>query len=407
MEIKDIYKGGLVLLLGFIFLKIGGVLFRIICMRFLPVESYGEVALFLVLFNWFVLFATLNVTIGLAKFVSQEKAKKELHFASAFWGTLLLSLVVSIILYSLSPVIAQYTNVSLGVIWLAVLCAPFAAIYNVGIFYLRGNYRMGSSTKVDAFMMVVRIAALTALLYAGIAYAPYAAFIGSFVLVDVYILARNRGLTGFSLPEVLSGFRTLLIYSIPVFASEFLRTFSMGIDRIALAGFYSTAEAGIYDVAVALCLGYVIIANSYSNALLPIASSHHADGKKRRMALRKALKASSVLFALYTVLILAAGGPVVEFINPAYSGAVELLLPLSAAYIIIGFLTILYFFANSVGLQRYALYSGACFAFLSVTLNFYLVPSMVYMGAVYALMGSAAFSLGILGALIWKSERLS
>ncbi len=405
MEIRDMYKGGLILLIGFIFLKLGGVIFRVICMRFLPVESYGEVAVFLVLFNWFVLFATLNVTIGLAKFVSQDPGKKRLFYSSALVGTTILSLFVSAVLFILSPIISEALNMNTVVMVWAIGCVPFAVIYNIGIFYFRGNFRMGSSTKADIVMMVIRIAILLALIYVGLLHAPYIAFIISFMAIDIFILLKEGGFFETGIKEAMTTYRILLIYSIPIFVSEFLRLFSMGFDRLALSAFYTTAEAGIYDVGVSLCLGYMIIANSYSNALLPMASKSHNDTKKRKSALMKSLKASTILFILYTALLLVAGRPVIELINPAYMGVFDFILPLSIAYIMIGFLTILYFFANSVGLQKYALYSGAVFAFLSLFLNSYLVPSMLYTGAVISLMTSAAASLTLIGALIWNTER--
>jgi stage V sporulation protein B len=405
METGSIYKGGLILLIGFIFVKIGGFVFRIICMGMLPVEQYGEVALFLVLFNWFALFATMNVSIGLAKFVSEKPAKRRLYYAASFWGTLLLSLVVSAVLILLSPALSEAINLRVPVIYWAIACVPISVIYNVGIFYLRGNYEMGRSTRADAAMMVVRIAVLAALLYAGLTYAPYLAFVLSFAFIDAYLVGRNRGLLEFGISEIFPEFRKILLYSFPVFLSEFLRFFAMGFDRIALSGFYSTAEAGMYDVAVALCLGYVIIANSYSNALLPVASASQKDRERRKRALFKSVKASAVLFAAYTILIGVAGRPVISIINPAYMGVFGFLSPLIAAYVLIGFLTILYFFANSVGLQRYALYAGVVFAFLSLSLNFYLVPAMLYEGAAASLIISSAASIGVMGALIWKSER--
>jgi O-antigen/teichoic acid export membrane protein len=179
----------------------------------------------------------------------------------------------------------------------------------------------------------------------------------------------------------------------------------MNLDRVVLSGFYSTVEAGFYDVGVALCIGYLIIANSYSNALLPKASESHVDSAKRRKELFRALKASSVLFVLYTILLMLGGRLAIQLINPVYMGVFDFLVPLAAAYIILSFLTIMYFFVNSVGKQKHAVYAGAVFAFLSITLNVYLVPSMLYMGAIYALLVSSSVSLGVIGAMVWKSER--
>ena len=401
---NSLYRGGLILLVGFIFFKMGGFLFKIICMNVMPVSAYGEVAVFMVLFNWFVLFATFNVTIGLAKFISHDKGKKELYYTASLAGSLLITLVVCAALLVLAPWMSRVLNVGYPVILWAIASVPFAVIYNIGIFYFRGLYRMKSSTYADIMMTAVRIAALIGFFLAGIVYAPYIAFLLSFMAIDFYLLLKSRVRTQFKRSEVFHAFRELLIYSVPVFLSEFLRLFSTDLDRLMLSGFYSSFEAGVYDVAVSLCLGYIIIANSYSNALLPLASSSQHDGSKRRGELRRALKASTAFFILYTAIVLIAGRPVIGMINPAYMGIFSFLPALIVAYILIGFLTVLTFYANSVGYQKHAVYAGAVFAFLNLALNFYLIPRMMYWGAIYALTVSCAASLAVMALLIWKVE---
>jgi O-antigen/teichoic acid export membrane protein len=205
--------------------------------------------------------------------------------------------------------------------------------------------------------------------------------------------------------DIKGTFGMLLIYSSPIFLSEFLRTFSLGIDRIMLSGFFSTAEAGIYDVAVLLCIGYVLIANSYSNALLPLASKSQDDRKKRRSELRKALKASSLLFVLYSALVMLAGHPVISIVNPSYLVIFGFFPALALSYALVGFLILLTFYSNGIGYQRHTVYSGAVFAFLSLVLNSYLVPTMMYWGAVYALLASSAASLAVMSILIAKVEK--
>jgi len=399
MKMNELYRGGLVLLLGFIILKIGGVLFRLISMSMLPVGAYGEVAVFLVLFNWFTLFATFNITIGLAKFVSSSGGQAKRHYTVALLGAVLLSLAVSAILFAIAPVLADLINVGIGVVYWAIAALPFAAVYNVGIFYFRGTYRMRLSTLADAGMMTVRIALLSGLLIAGVYYAPFLSFVASFIAIDIYILLKNRKDMSYDRSRSAQDFRKLLIYSFPIFIGEFLRSFAFSLDRIVLSGFYSSTQAGFYDVAAALCLGYVVIASSYSNALLPKASA----SRERRKELFRALKASSVLFALYSVLLAVLGKPLVHAINPLYDGVFTFIYPLAGSYMITGFLMLMFFFANSTGRQKYAAYAGGVFAFLSLVLNLYLVPSMLYMGAVYALGASALAALMVIGVLLWRS----
>ena len=401
----DIYRGGLVLLAGFIFVKAGGFLFKLICMGALPVEAYGEVAVFFVLFNWFVLFATLNAAIGLAKFVSHDQGRKGLYGSSAVLGSLIMSAAVSAVLLAASPSIAAALNIQVSTVLWAVAATPLAAAYNMGIFHLRGAYRMGSSTAADLLLTAARIGALAALLYAGLAYAPFLAFAISFIAADVYMFSRNGLLKNYGIGRMLSAYRKIAAYSVPIFIAELLSLVSEEADRLIISGFYSAAEAGVFDVAASLCLGYLIIANSYSNALLPLASSHEHHGPSRRSSLRKALKASVLLFAAYSVLLLVAGRPLIGLINPSYDVIFGFLYVLAPAYAMAGMLAILLIYMNSVGRQWHAVFSGAVFAFLNLAINLYLVPSILYWGAVLALLFSSAAALAVAAILIWKVEK--
>ena len=138
-----------------------------------------------------------------------------------------------------------------------------------------------------------------------------------------------------------------------------------------------------------------------------MASNHHHDAGNRRKALFRSLKASAVLFLLYGAILMLAGRAVITIVNPVYLQALDIIIPMSVAYVLIGFMTIMYFYANSVGRQRDALYAGAVFAFLSMFLNLYLVPQMMYEGAVTALSASSAASIFVLGVLLWRAERRS
>lgn len=387
------------LLLGFIIARFGGVIFKFICMSQMSPEAYGNIAIFLVLYNWFVLIATLGITLGLMRFVSRYPEKAGQYFRAALIGCLGISILAMLGLLLLSPVLSGILNMSSPfIIYILAVSLPFAAVYNLVIFYFRGQYRMTSSVIGDFSLMAVRIAVLVALFIMAYQYAPYIAFIISFLVVDIFLLLRT-GTGSAGMPG--KDFRILLIYSLPIFLAEFLRFFSLGLDRLFLSGFHGTAEAGLYDIAVSLCLGYLVIANSYGNALLPAAAKKNA----KPGSLRKSLKGTGILYIIYTVVILLAAGPLIGIINPQYLPLLGFLTPLIAAYILVGLFVLLTFFVNGAGLQKYAVYSAVVFAFLSLALNFYLVPSLKYMGAIEALLVSGIVSVALLGGLVWKTRR--
>lgn len=396
MQLHDLHRAGLMLIAGYAIARFGGVLFKLICVNQMPPGAYGNVAVFLVLYNWLILIGTLGITLGLMRFVSSEPARKGQYYRASLLGCAGLSILVGAVAALAAPWLSGILNMgSASAIYFLAASLPFAAIYNLAIFYYRGRYRMTASVLADFLLAAFRVVALALLFFMALQDAPYIAFLVSFILLDVLVLAKsgsgNAGNPG-------RDFKILLIYSLPIFISEFLRFFAMELDRLLLSGFYGTAEAGLYDLAVSLCLGYVIIANSYGNALLPKA----AGGSQG--SLKRSIKGTAALYIIYTIAIILIARPLIALVNPAYMPLMEFLLPLMVSYIFVGALTLLSFFVNAVGRQRHAVYSSAAFAFLSLALNFYLVPSLKYMGAIEALIVSGAVSLCLLGGLVWREK---
>jgi len=245
MEIK---KAGLTLLTGAIGTKIGGTLFRLILINRLDPEIYGRFAIFLILFNWFLLFTTLNITIGLAKFVAEKRKRRKIFYKAALFGCIILSLIVSIVLVLLSSHISSFLNINDAsiLVFLAVVL-PFAVFYNITIFYFRGLYRMKASAISDIGLAGIRILALLFFFWIGYNYAPYMAFLISFIAIDL-ALSFFFGIKSVNKEKVknLTGpLKLLILYSLPIFAGEFLRFLSLGFDRLFLAKFFSTFTSGL------------------------------------------------------------------------------------------------------------------------------------------------------------------
>ncbi len=399
MRLHELHRAGLILLLGFVIAKFGGVVFRFLSMSQMTPEAYGNVAVFLVLYNWLVLIATLGITLGLMRFVSRNPGKAGRYFRASLGGCLGISIIVMLALVALSPGLSGLLNMSSPfIVYLLAASLPFAAVYNLVIFYFRGRYRMTSSVAGDFFLMAVRIALLVFLFMMAYQYAPYLAFMLSFLVLDIFLLLKTGTGSGEGLGRE---FKILLAYSLPIFLAEFLRFFAMELDRLFLSGFHGMAKAGLYDIAVSFCLGYLVIANSYGNALLPAAARRGS----RPGNLKKSLKGAGILYIAYTAVILLAANPLITLINPQYLPLMGFLAPLMAAYMLMGLFVVLTFYVNGAGMQRYAVYSALAFAFLSLALNLYLVPGLEYIGAIEALLVSGAVSLGLLGGLVWKSRK--
>ena len=409
---ESIKKAGLILLVGFIFSRLGGTLFKFIAISQLTPLEYGKLALFLILFNWMLLIATFNTTIGLAKFVAERKSRKELLYGSALMGSTILSLFISGLLVLFSNQISSLIGLnSVPIVLLLAAVLPFAVVYNMTIFYFRGLYRMRESTYSDIALSLLKVVLLVLFFYMSYVYPPYLAFLVAHMLVDLVLIFREKLPTRLAsinmskIRKALVNYRMLLIYSFPIFVAEITRFLGLGIDRFFLAGYFTTSATGIYDLGISLCIGYLVIANSYANALLPVASRNHRNVSLLRNNLYKTLGYVAGLYVLYTLALVLLVEPLVSFINPAYLEVTSFILPLVIAYAIIGMLSLFTHFASAIALQKYAAYASAVFLILAFSLNFYLVPQLKYLGAVEALLVSSIVSLVLLMIMVRRGLR--
>jgi len=404
-------KAGLTLLGGDVGARVGGILFKLILLATLNPASYGEFAIFLILFNWTTLAATLNITIGLTKFVSEKRVVAKAYYRAALIGCSVISLVLAVVLIGLTPQISPAMGIKASPVLPALaIVLPLAVAFNLTIFYFRGLYRMRVSAASQTALAGVRVAALLMLLWAGWKHSPYVAFVLSFLLLDVmlFLIAGPKlglGTYGSGL-GVWRLMRQLLLYSLPIFLSEMSRWLARGLDRMVLARFWTATASGIYDVAATFCLGYMLIANSYANALLPIASKNQRNPDKLRVSLARTLCYFAGLYVMYTMVIFSLAKPILGMLNPAYMAVLDFLPALAAAYMLMGLLSLLCHFVNAIGLQRYAVAACALFLFMCLGLNLYLVPSMKYLGAALAILGSTMAAVAVGTALIWRGLKL-
>jgi len=304
------------------------------------------------------------LTIGLAKVVSEKRKRKKTYYQAALFGCTMMSLIASAILILVAPQISDFLNIhdTSIVVYLAIVL-PFAVFYNMTIFYFRGLYRMKASATSDIALNIIRILALLLFFLIGYLHTPYLAFLASFVILEILLIffgKVNFRTLKTKVNEKFKLFKSLLLYSMPIFIGESLKLFGLGFDRLFLTRFFTTFASGIYDIAIALCMGYMVIANSYGMALLPVASKNQKNLANLKRNLIKTLTYVAVLYIVYTIPMLLLAEPVISLINPQYL----------------------------------------------FVLNFYFVPELKYLGAVVAMLISATLSVITLSLLVWRRFRL-
>jgi O-antigen/teichoic acid export membrane protein len=185
---------------------------------------------------------------------------------------------------------------------------------------------------------------------------------------------------------------SLLVYSIPVLASNIISTGAFYVDRLILASISNLSSVGIYNYAILVASGSLFIVAPFSTILVPRISALFGRGDS--VAIRALTRTSSGLVALVYVpfgLGLAAIGPFLlrYLVGDAFVSAslpMAVLLGITAAFIPYVVLVNL-----AAGIRRTATLAqaSACALLANIVLSIVLVPRI---GIVGAAMGNSAMS---------------
>lgn len=397
---EKIGKAGLTLLIGFIIAKAGGGLFKFIAINQFSPEVYGELAIFLVLFNIGLLLSTFSITIGVMKFVSESKG----FYISGLIGSVLISLVVAGALILTSPVLSEVLNIDPVVLVFLGSILPLAVIYNITVFYFRGIYKMKKASFLEVSQSLLKIITLLFFVMISFYYPPYTAFLFTFIILDILFIF-SKDLKEAKPDDFISDFKKLLLYSLPVFIAEISKFLAISFDRLILSYNFGAFATGIYDFGITLCIGYMIVANSYGNAILPKVSENMRLGEIKRRFL-SGIKPLLGLFAVYTLLLNVLDKFIINLINPEYIALSEFIYILSLGYIFIGLFTYMAFFLKGLKKQKLVAYSAIVLVGSSVMLNIYFIPMFKYIGAGLSIMLSALIGLVVLSYFSSKVVKL-
>lgn len=200
-------------------------------------------------------------------------------------------------------------------------------------------------------------------------------------------------------------YRSLLLYAIPLFASTVIATGASYVDRLILATLADLASVGVYNYAILVGSGSLIVVAPFATILIPKISE--AFGRGEPQAIRAMIRTSNTLIVLVYVpfaLAIASVGPfLLRFlVGPQFvaaSEAMALLLVLTAIAVPYSVLTSL-----AAGVRRPWSLVGASTAAIGANagLSFLLVPRL---GMVGAAVGNSAMSWGVLIVLLVALRR--
>lgn len=396
---KKIHSLGLLIFTGILFSRIGGFIFRALALKFLPLSLYGELAIFILLMNFFGLIASLGLPVLITSFAGKESSEKKRFKNLQEFSSILLpfSILTSLLLLAFSPLISSTLNISIKTIVFLSGILPVYTFYNLLLFYFRGT-NAKISTISEFLFSAFRIIAFIILFLLGFVFlSPFLAFLLAFFLSAFFMFLNLKNKNLFIKFSKVNNARKIIAVGSIVVAYEAIRNFSLGMDRFMLSSFFSTKAAGIYDSLVLLCIFYVVLANSYGIALL-------SQKSKMKEKLKHALSAYFKISLAYAIFIFSVNKPILAFFKPEVLKNIQAFPYVLLGYLIYGIFIIFIFFFTSVKRYKIALNGTIIFLFLNAILNLYLVPQLKYLGAGISLLLSLTISTIFLGVKIWRKE---
>jgi O-antigen/teichoic acid export membrane protein len=324
----------------FVLTKIAAFVLKIIIAK-LGVSQFGSYYIFTTLFSNITMLVALGIPMSLTRFISLyigmgKRAKRTEVTHSALSFLIATGVISTIVLYTGSPFFSHimhsekgqsYVSVlALGII--AALLIQFAKSIYLG--YLRPHVQYGIDAIVIGLQSISIIYALWVLrldVFGAIAAYVIGTCIGA--AITLFFTYRFIDLKTFRFHIT----RELLVYTLPVSASEIFTALSSIIFIVLLKHFGGEKEVGLYAAAVSLASILHVIPQIILPMFLPIISNLYGKGQSIISVYTKILTILSFFtLAVLGLLIIGKIYIIQLLFGFSYQSSAEILLPLSIAY---------------------------------------------------------------------------
>ncbi|MFH0971173.1 MAG: flippase [Candidatus Micrarchaeota archaeon] len=280
--IKTLLRGAALFFFGLLFGKIAVYLFRLIVSR-LGAANYGIFSLALSVFNIAILFAVMGAQFGAARFIPEERVKRNQAainniISSAIKITLVSSIAVAILLALGSEWIAVnlFRNEMLAqVLFIVAIALPFSALGSLFSTISRAFEKVQYEIISKYFIENIVNLGLTAILIYlgwslfGVAVAFVIASVCSFLALLYLVESRVHKLIK---PALEAGGieRKLLSFSFPLIGAQIVFLVMAWGDVIFLGIFRTVAEVGDYSTALPTATLLALFPTAFGTLFLPI-----------------------------------------------------------------------------------------------------------------------------------------
>lgn len=266
---------------------------QIILARLLLPEEYGLIALGIV----FIQLGDVFVQTGFSTSLIQKKHADDLDFSSVFYSSIVISIILYIVIFSISPYIGQFYNEPNLTIVLRILGITllFGAINSVQIAYISRSMKFKKLFKGSFGSVIVSGVVGVTIAYLG--YGIWALVAQQLInkislTIILWLTVRWRPKLVYSITRV----KELFSYGWKILASGLLETLYVNIYGLVIGRIYDSRLLGLYSKGDQFPKYTVTIINgSISAVLFPALSNNQDNIIKFKNMVRKSVVISSFI----------------------------------------------------------------------------------------------------------------
>lgn len=422
---SKVLRGSFMMMISYLFFRVGGYLYRFVMSRMLGPEGYGLLGLTTPFQGIFQVLSAGGLPPAIAKFVAQHNALDEEETARQVIITslkfmMIMGTLVGILIFFSADWIANFYFQKPAMVYplqAVALITPFSVVVGAFRGAFQGVYKMefivASRAVEQVFMITLAVVFVSIGFYAagavlGTGFGFIASAICSVILFKKYIWVHFPETTiKFSFKDELRLLKTLLLFSIPVAITALSEMAIYDVGPLVIGRYLTATDAGYYTAADPIARLPLIISLSVAAAILPAASE--AASLKDKKLLEKYI-VQSYRYVILLVLPLCVG--IAIFAQPLLSllfGPNFIFGAPALSILVVGMTFYTLFMVSSsiiqgIGHPRLPMIILLVGTVINIGLNFLMVPLYGILGAAIA---TTIVAFLIMVAIVWRTFHIT
>ncbi len=419
-SLKKAAKGTAIAFVGLLIYMFLEFITRVIIARNATQSEYGIFSIGFVLLNFFVIVACLGLHVGAPRYIAYFRGKGDnKKVKGVIFSSLQLSVIASLVCFLLfflaSDFLTELFHLQQSSVFkIFAIAVPFAVAIEILASLFRGFDRVHEKVYFrDVLMNVLKVLFIVSVIILGYSFLEMIySYILSIVIASVaFIIYTIRKLSVVNSAGRDPMRKELLLFSIPLLATNALSMIIIWMDTLML-GYFKTADVvGLYNAAHPIAQLIEIFLLSLVFIYVPLASQLYSKGLIDEMRRDYAILTKwifSATFPFFLIIFLFPEAVLNAFFGSSYAQAS---VALALRILAIGVFIHVFLGPNAVtliviGKTKLNLIDNSIVAIMNVSLNLLLIPILGIIGAAIASAISFAIINALKSAQIFRSHRI-